>query len=223
LIVGFVHSDWKVSEELSLEQDRLARAMIQSAREAMPGCELVQFTDMDTKPLVDRVVRKPRYEGMFWMPYVCDFMAETDEEVLLLDTDIIVRKDLRKLFEPKADMVVTFRARPVKAGHRTMHILVGVIASRNKEIWKEASRRISAMDGKDDKNWWGIQLVLWDMLCESQRGESPFAIAAVDQKQFNYVPKYEEDIPENAWAIHFKGIDRKLWMLNRFGVEKTTV
>lgn len=226
MIIGFPHVAlaWK-QQEVPL-QEKIAELMIKSCREKMPGTPIVQFTSQYTTPVpgTDSVVVKPWVRGMSWLPYMCSFLSEIDDEVVFLDTDVIVCKDLRRMLVPGADMVITVRGKPVTAEDGTsMMVLLGVCASRNKEVWRVLGERVSKMRREMDRNWWGVQLTLWDMLQESLRGESPFKIRAVRQWQFNYVPKDADDAPEDVWAIHYKGEHRKQWMVRKWGHTSTAV
>lgn len=218
MIVAFHHADagWKQSQ--IPVQEKLAELMVESVRKVMPGTPVVQFTNQQTRslPFVDRVIRKDLKRGMDWIPFFLSFLEE-QEEVLHLDTDLIVRKDLRRLSELDADMVITVRKKPILAEDGAlMWVLLGVSYCRNPKVWTEVARRVSLMEREVDRNWWGVQLALWDMLQESNNGKSPFKILGVKQWEFNYTPLDDRDCPENVWAIHYKGEHRKDWMLRRW-------
>ena len=208
---------WK-EEQYEFER-RMAELMVESCRRAMPGCEVVQLTNQYTKPwdFVDRAITKEWKRGFNFLTYLCDFYEELGE-CLILDSDIIVQGDLRRLAELKADLVVPVRSFAVVADDgASMRVQMGVCYSNSQEVWKEIKRRVAAMEREVDRNWWGIQLVIWDMLQESAKGESKFNIKAVKHRDFNYTPKDDKDAPKDVWAIHYKGPQRKDWMLKRWG------
>lgn len=216
--VGFHHAaiGWNTNQEALYE--RLAALMVKSVREHMPGSEVIQFTDQRTRslPFVDRVMRKDFKRGMEWIPFFCSFMEELDE-VLLLDSDLIVRKDLGRLKELDADLVIPVREKAIQAADGAlMRVQLGVCYSRTGKVWTEITRRVRQMEREVDRNWWGIQLVAWDMLNESLDGKSPFTIKAVKQWVFNYTPKDDKDCPDDVWVVHYKGEHRKDWMLKRW-------
>jgi hypothetical protein len=220
VIIGFHHAiqAWK-PDDVPM-QEKLAELMMKSCREVMPGTPIFQFTNQYTNAVhgVDKVIRHEWKRGQDWIPFYTSFMEETEGELLILDTDVIVMKDLRRLRELDADLVIPVRKKPIEADDGTkMWVLMGVCYSRSPEVWKEITRRVRAMPREADRNWWGVQLVLWDMFQESLKGESPFKIRAVKQWEFNYTPKDDLDPGQGVWAMHYKGEHRKLWMLRKWG------
>jgi hypothetical protein len=208
---------WKPDE--SIVQERLAELMVKSCRSAMPGIEIVQITNQYSRklPFVDRVDTRVWKHGMDWLPYVSDYYAELGE-CLILDSDIIVQKDLRRLKELNVDLAVPVRRKAISSDDgAVMNVQMGVCYSNNSDLWKEISKRVRKMERPIDRNWWGIQLVLWDMLLECSKGESKFNLKAVKHRDFNYTPQDEKDAPEDVWAIHYKGQNRKGWMLKKWG------
>lgn len=217
IVIPHVELSWDAKQKAI--QEELARLMILSCRQQMPGVEIWQLADRNTKPLaVDHVLRKDFYAKSHWVTWLFSFLADVPGEVLFLDTDIIVRKDLRKLFELDADLVVTARKHPIVADDGTsMRILLGVAASRTPDVWREVVKRVHAMKTEAEKNWWGAQLATWDMLLDSADGKGRYKVKAVRQWEFNYVPKDEHDAPDDVWALHYKGERRKFWMLQKWG------
>lgn len=194
----------------------IARIMIASVRRAMPNIEIVQMTDGDTEALpVDTVIRK-RFNHTFWVPWLMEFVSELPGQVLFLDSDIVVQKDLRALFNTGADLVITTRGPKVFAG-RQMPFLIGVVASTRPELWLELRDRVLAMPDTEDQSWWGSQLAIFDLWMEEQNGRGKWKIAVVPCDPYNYVPKDENDCPPDKWVLHFKGPRRKPWMLKNFG------
>lgn len=195
--------------------DDIARIMIASVRRAMPDVELVQMTNADTPALpVDRVVRKT-LNHTFWVPWLMEFVSELPGEVLFLDSDIVVQKDLAPLFSVGADLVITSRGPKVFAG-RQMPFLLGVVASRRPELWLELRDRVLAMPDKEDQGWWGSQVAVYDLWMDEQNGRGKWKVTAVDCDPHNYVPKGPEDAPADKWVLHYKGKKRKPWMLARW-------
>lgn len=200
----------------------IAEIMIASVRRSMPGVKVVQMADLTTPALaVDEVVRKP-FSHMFWVPWLMEFVSELPGEVLFLDSDIVVQRDLSPLFNTGADLVITTRGPKVFDG-RQMPFLLGVTASRTPEIWLELRDRVLAMPEEKDRGWWGSQVAIFDMWMDEQDGRGKWKIAVVDCDPHNYVPKDENDAPADKWVLHYKGKKRKPWMLKKWGVSHEAV
>jgi hypothetical protein len=217
VIAAFPFSDASRTPEKAASERKLAELMIASVRRSMPDVEIWQITDLKhTEALpVDHVFRKPFiYDN--WVPWMFDCLSQIPGKVLFLDSDIIVQRDLRPLFNTGADVTLTSRGPKVING-RNMPFLLGVVASKVPTFWLDARDRVLAMPNEDDRNWWGSQTVLLEMWDDMQQGRLPWKIAAVSVDPHNYVPKHADDAPADKWVLHFKGPKRKAWMLERFG------
>lgn len=215
-IVVFPHVEGAWSDEDCALQRDLARIMVASARAAMPGIKVYMLTNEKTPAIegVDEAWR--RSIKSYWIPWVCDFCAHIDGKVLYLDTDIVVMKDLRPLFNVPADVVLTNRG-PKVFEDRMMPFLFGVVPYTNKEFWAEVRDRVLAMPAIEDLNWWGSQVVAFQMFMEEQHGRGKWNIASIDCATYNYTPKDAQETPEGKWALHYKGRKRKAWMRERWG------
>lgn len=214
MIVAFPYAEIPGKEHSSSRQ--VAELMIASVRRSMPGVKVVQMADPATPALpVDEVMRKP-FNHNFWVPWLVEFLSEIPGEVLFLDSDVIVQRDLSPMFLAKADVVVTYRGPKVMEG-RQMPFLFGVVASSTPELWLEVRDRVLAMPNEEDQGWWGQQLAIFDMWQEEKNGRGKWKIASVPCDPYNYVPKSPTDTPADKWVLHFKGPKRKPWMLEKFG------
>lgn len=216
-VVVFPHVEGNWSEENCLLQRDLARIMIASVRETMPGVPVVMMTNQHTPPLecVDEVRRRP-HEGFHWIPWLCDFCAQIDGQVLYLDTDVVVQRDLRPLFAVPADVVFTYRG-PKILDNRMMPFLFGCVAYRTKEFWAEVRDRVAKMTDTKDLGWYGSQVVTFEMWMEEKNGRGKWNIKTVPCETHNYTPKEEDEVPEGKWMLHYKGRKRKAWMLAKWG------
>src|SRR5882762_11840577 len=99
MIAAFPFSDVSRSPEARIQERKVAELMIASVRKVMPSVEIVQMTDLDiTDDLpVDRVLRKA-FNRANWVPWMYEFLSEIPGEVLFLDSDIIVQRDLSPMF-----------------------------------------------------------------------------------------------------------------------------
>jgi hypothetical protein len=216
MIAAFPFSDVSRKPEEKVQERKVAELMIASVRKAMPAVEIVQMTDKDfTEDLpVDRVLRKA-FNRPNWVPWMYEFLSEIPGEVLFLDSDIIVQRDLSPMFLTGADVTLTSRG-PKTVEGRQMPFLIGVVASKAPSFWLEAAERVAKMEDQDDRDWWGSQVVLFDMWMDFKHGSLPWKMSAVDADIHNYVPQNENDLPKDKWVLHFKGKKRKAWMLKNF-------
>lgn len=215
VVVAFPHVEGYWPQDQMLYQRDMAKIMIASVRRAMPGAQIWQIAELKTPrlPGVDAIVRRP-FDG-FWIPWLCDALAQDIEapRVLYVDTDIVMRKDCSALFNVPADIVLTNRG-PKVVADRQQPFLFGCVAYQNRAIWAEIAKRVRAM-GDDDKHWWGSQVVAFDLWMEQEHGSTAWKIVSVPCATYNYVPKNADDVPDEAWVIHYKG-KRKLWMRDKW-------
>lgn len=209
----------KVSEQSAIkvtflhvgEDSRLPELMVKSVLKAMPGAEIIQMTDMVTPQIkgVSSVVRKP-YDG-YLMTFRMAHLAELKGEWITLDTDIIVKKDLRHVFNESFDVALTRREGPIydKDGIDIVTYMpynTGVMFSRNSMFWKLAYKSLLMMPEQAHK-WWGDQL---SVRLTAENGH--FNVLELDCDTYNYSPETEQD-KKDCFVLHYKG-KRKEWMLN---------
>jgi hypothetical protein len=216
-VLVFPHVEGHWSAEDTVMQRDLARIMVASARRAMPGVPIKMLTDPATPALdfVDEVLRKP-IKGWAWITWLCDFCAQIDGQVLYMDTDVVIQRDLRPMFNVPFDVMLTSRG-PKNIEGREMPFLFGVVPYRTREFWLEVRDRVFAMPHGDDQNWWGSQVAACDMWVEEQNGRGKWKIAVVGCDPHNFTPKNAEDKPADKWVLHYKGRKRKKWMLEAWG------
>lgn len=220
VIVAFPFSDVARTQEVAQAERQIAELMIASVRRHMPDAEIWQITDLNqTAALpVDHVFRKA-FTYRNWVPWMFDCLAQIHGKVLFLDSDVIVQRDLRPMFNSGADVTITSRG-PKVMGGRQMPFLLGVVASRTPTFWIDARDRVLRMPSEEDRNWWGSQTVLVEMWEDMLHGALPWKISVVNVDPHNYVPKDEGDAPADKWVLHYKGKKRKPWMLARWGVKE---
>lgn len=197
--VGFLH----VGADI-----RLPEIMVCSAKGVM-NCPVVQMTDDVTPrvPGVDEVIRST-WNKKELMLYRLQHLANLDGEFLILDTDIIVQRDIRKDIG-KCDAMLTRRLGPIfdKDGIdvvKEMPYNCGVMFCRNRAFWKKC---LDILDGlpQEKKEWYGDQIAI--------RDAAPFFnVQELPCDEYNYTPLHRaEDVSRKA-IVHYKGI-RKDWML----------
>jgi hypothetical protein len=189
----------------------LPTMMVASVLKAMPGVEIVQMTD-DFSPVikgVTSVIRKP-YDGNL-MTFRMDHLAALDGDWITLDTDVIVKKDLREVFLQKFDVALTRRYGTILSPDgenivESMPYNTGVMFSRNKVFWKNAAKILRNMP-ESAHSWWGDQL---SVRIAVERGG--FDVLDLSCDTHNYTPKDQAD-DKDCYVLHFKG-NRKDWMKN---------
>lgn len=192
---------------------RLPEMMVKSVLNAMQCVEIVQLTDMVTPQIkgVNSVIRKP-YDGNL-MTFRMMHLAELAGDWITLDTDIIVLKDLREVFNKGYDFDVALTRRYGKILDQDgmdivayMPYNTGVMFSRNRQFWKDAYKALLKMPESAHK-WWGDQLSV-RLAAESNR----YSVLELNCDEYNYSPNSENE-NKDVYVLHFKG-KRKDWMLN---------
>lgn len=189
----------------------LGRNMIRSVRNVMPDVEITQLTDMTSAPVygVDSIRRLPREP-------LCVATARhyslCEGDWLLIDTDVIVQKDVRHVFDGATwDFALTDRDGTLVPGESLFpwcgQFNIGVVFQRNgKEFWSAVVKGLLA-GTKDERHWMGNQIVASKLL-ESRQ----WNMAMLPGHEFNYPPKKVNDDVSHASIVHYKGPCRKQWL-----------
>lgn len=211
LVIGFLYVG---------NPSRIPEIMVASVHAAMPGARVVQMTDLDTRKVtgVDDVIRKP-WDRKFLMPYRLLHLKEFPAvDAIFLDADVVVQKDLSPLFRDEFDVALTYRdetdpsLRKSPEAYQMMPFNAGVMLSRpsGREFWTEAYQVCLAMT-EDRQSWYGDQLAIKEVAAQTTLKVMKYPCAL-----YNYSPsRWEEDLSEK-FVIHYKGENRKLWMLERW-------
>ncbi len=192
----------------------LARRMVVSAKEAMPGIEIVQMTDMRTPIIrgVDDAQLVETKEGDEFMPYRLKHLSLFEGDGIFLDTDIIVKRDLREAFDEPFEVGLTKRDYPIfgkQTGQNLAEAMpynTGVMFSRSQGFWRDCYEYCLSLP-KEKQQWWGDQLAV-KAIAES--GE--YKVKVFNCETWNRVPVRSDDLGD-AYAVHYKGEKRKEWML----------
>lgn len=198
MLVGFLHVG---------PDDRLPRLMVESAKRF--GYELLQMTDEETPALVDNVVRLP-WNKKHLMTYRMAHLAALDEPLCVVDTDVIFVRDVSDVWQRDFDVALTRREGPIldKNGVDVAKLYpynTGVMFCRNPEFWRRASGICSGLS-ESLQTWYGDQ--------ESVKQAAPyFRTLELDVNEWNYSPRSPEDKPGTARILHYKGPQRKSWLI----------
>ncbi len=189
----------------------LADILLRSIRQHMPGVKVAQFTDEKSPAVygVDEVRRKPKAP----LPLLRSaHFADVEGEWLFLDTDIIIQKDVRHVFDEPFDIALCDRDWPNvitdEGFAKAMPFNVGVVFSRNPKFWQIVHERLKLEIHMND--WLGDQKVIAEL---AQSDE--WKLKILPGQLFNCPPASATDTSiEQASIVHYKG-NRKEWMLAR--------
>lgn len=199
-----------------------ADALTASVHQSMPGVGVVQFTDERTDAVrdVDDVRRLPIEPlAVLRMRH----HAAVSGEWLFVDSDVIVQRDVRDVFQQPFDVALTTRDwthLKVAAGFsERMPYNVGVVFSRTRSFWKEALKRVALME-ESARNWMGDQQAICDITRTSR-----YRIALLKGSRYNYPPALVPDADgekqqRKAHIVHYKGSERKGLLLERIRRDK---
>lgn len=192
---------------------RLAAALIRSVRLAMPDVSIVHLTDEATPAIAD--VDDVRRHAPAPIALGClEAYAACEGEWLFVDTDVIVQRDVREVFQRRFDLAVADRAGTLKATEvgtkfmASMPYNKGAVFSRSPAFWLVAADRLRTLSSRRQE-WMGDQQAMCDVIAAGR-----FNIDVLPAT-FNYPPmRRDEDLRARA-ILHFKG-PRKIWMLEAY-------
>jgi hypothetical protein len=202
--------------------DVLARIMVDSVREHMPGVPITQLTDMITGevPGVDHVIRRKPEPGIMYFRS-CHMAEYRHTAAIFLDHDTVVLKDLSPVFDEPFDVALTTRKRnlfvdevpdlidPHENAADKMPYNMGVIFSRSTKLWED-HRLLHKQTGETGRQWYGEQIALANLLAAGR-----YKVKVLPE-DYNYSPSMPLENVENRAVLHFKGPVRKQWMVQRY-------
>lgn len=197
------------------EENRvMAGAMIRSVRRTMPGVEVVQFTDTKSSPVegVDKVERLP-LELM--AIHTVKHYSRCEGEWLLLDTDVLVQKDVRDVFDDHDfDVAITDREKTMVSGEQDSRFIklnpynIGVVFSRNPAFWRAVLVGLLVLPEKFQR-WMGNQIVAARVIATKK-----FKVKIIPGYIYNFPPTRTTPI-HHASILHYKGAIRKRKLLKK--------
>lgn len=187
----------------------LAKVMILSVRKHLPESQIVQLTD-DKTPML------PGVDAMVQMPYDGDFgawrlkhFAWFEGEVLHLDYDVIVNRDVSDVFKQDFDVALTKRSDNDKTVSPQINRLsphnMGVVFSRNPDFWKRVYDHYMSVP---ERSWMWIQIATTEA---AHFLKDEFKVLELPGETYNYTPSSPLEDVSNKAIVHYKG-DRKHWM-----------
>jgi hypothetical protein len=185
----------------------IARNLIRSVQEKMPGCDIYQLTDGETRILDG--AKGIRIGGD--MPMAVrriSHHAGLDGEWLFIDSDCVILKDVSHVFDdPVFDIALTDRKGSIweKSFYgMVMPYNMGVTFSRSPSFWLAVKSLLLELP-ESAQRWEGDQRVV----CEMVRRGYPAKI--LPGKVYNFTPEKRDDSVAHAAIVHYKG-KRKHWI-----------
>ena len=188
-----------------------AEHMVASAKEVL-GLPIVQMSDYDTPAVkgVTEVVRIVKEIPL--MPFRLMHLAQFwHEEMLILDTDVIVKRPVDDVWARKFDVALCrrndeycFDTTTGRNIAKKMPVNTGVMFSRGNSFWAEAAMWLC--DQPKYHDWWGDQMAVAEVC---RRGK--YHVLLLPESEFNWSPIDEHDTSE-ARFWHYKGKHRKAWI-----------
>jgi len=210
--VGFMHSGkaWHDATH------QLAEIMVRSVHKTMPGVEIVQMCDLDTPMVrgVDTVIHRA-VNGQGLMLYRLDHLRNFPAgDAMFIDTDAVVQRDVRPVFKKPFDVALTRRTGVILVDGKDivpeMPYNTGVIFSRSQEFWIDCYEHCATLSDKL-KKWFGDQLAVRFV---TESGE--YNVMELTCNEYNYSPFTESEDVSGRYVAHYKGVNRKFWMLNKY-------
>lgn len=192
----------------------MAALMLESVRRSMPGVEVHHLTDdqCTALPGVDGVRRMTSTAHVPMAIQRMTHHSACEGEWLFIDADVIVRKDVRGIFDTHFDVALTDRAGTITNEAKYAAVMphnIGVVFSRSPAFWREVIKQLQKLPEKFQE-WEGDQRVINEMV---RAGGAGFNIATLPGLIYNYPPRAADD-PRIAEAaiVHYKG-NRKMYLL----------
>lgn len=181
-----------------------AEAMMRSVRANMPGVRIVQFTD-ETSPVVLGADEVRRLPGGPMLGIRLAHYAACEGEWLLVDTDILFRRDVRFIFDNEFDVALALRDWPHLAEESArltadgMPYNTGVVFSRSRAFWQHVEAKWLQLP-EVERDWLSEQRVVAQVL----RGLPAFNVLELSG-WYNYPPQPGVEPPHEASILHYKG------------------
>jgi hypothetical protein len=188
----------------------IAEVMIASCKATMPDVPIYQLTDMDTECLPGvEAIRRPRQAD--FALFALDHLIHLEEgDVLKLDSDVVVQKDVQHVFDLSFDLALTRRplndqtvSNSIRVWNPHNHGVMFLRRARKFFEYALKEYRASEKDG-----WMGAALA-----AEMAAASDVCRWIQVDGAIYNYTPKRKDEDVSHCAIVHYKG-DRKWWILD---------
>lgn len=185
---------------------KIAKHLIESANKAMPGVPLFLLTDDMTPEVPGAGVIRLSGDMPMGVRRVTHY-SRLDGDWLFLDTDVLIKRDVRHVFQDAFEVAIASRDGTYMEGTKyaeTNPYNFGVVFSRSREFWAVLLEYLKALPSKAQE-WGGEQLLMCEM-AKLKRGG-----IKVLPSSYNFTPYRETDDVSDKHILHLKG-PRKAWI-----------
>ena len=206
MIVAFLHVVDESRFKYTSNDHRLVHLMVDSVRKTMPGTEIVHMTDEHTAPIGGTKTVRRKFEHDNPMLFRMESVVELDGEVIVLDTDVIVQKDIRPVFGFEFDVAMTWRSEKILDPNgvnvsELMPYNTGVMFLRNMDFMRDCIK-------------WGANKGFgWytDQASVAEVGKK-YNVLKLHCDNFNYTPRSASEDLSSRYVVHYKG-NRRSFLL----------
>lgn len=185
----------------------VGKLFVASVQKAMPGVEIFHLTN-ETCPAIDgaKPIRLPNDMPMGIRRLT--HYAQLEGEWLLCDSDVIVQKDVRYVFNGPVEIGVVSRKGTVLEGsdyEKLFPYNFGVVFSRCPRFWEKGLQLLKKAPPALQE-WEGEQGVLGHLA-----DGGGYRVAFLPSS-YNWTPESKEEDVSDKHIVHYKG-HRKKWLL----------
>lgn len=188
------------------EHLHIAKHLIRSCREVMPGAEICQLTDTHT-PILEGATGVRLGGDMPMAVRRVSHHAMLSGEWLFVDTDCVLLKDVAHVFDEDFEVALTDRKGSMweKSPYgMVMPYNMGVTFSRSPEFWGKVLQYLITLPAKYQQ-WEGDQRVVCEMVAAG------YPAHILPGRIYNFTPEERGADMSHAAIAHFKG-PRKQWI-----------
>lgn len=184
----------------------IAKHLIASAAKHMPDVSVFQLTDGATPCLAGAEairIAEPMPMGVRRLTHYTRLPGDW----LFVDTDVLIYRDVREVFEKPFDVAIASRDGTYMEGTqyaRLMPYNFGVVFSRCPKFWEALLPLLKRLPA-EAQEWGGEQR----LMCEMAK-RSPFKVEILSSA-YNFTPHKQDDDLSHVAIAHFKGL-RKAWI-----------
>lgn len=190
---------------LHVNQDqKWAEMMVASVRRFV-DCEALQLTDQETPGIEGCTAVRMDFEHENLTMFKMEHLSRLEGDILVLDTDVIVQKDISKVFAFDFDVALTWRDGPIWSDDgqdlaKIMPINCGVMFSRSPRFWAHCIEWSKQHPG----GWYSDQFAV-------AANWRRFNVLRLNCDNFNHTPNSKAEDVSKRYVVHYKG-KRKAWM-----------
>lgn len=185
----------------------VGKLFVASVQKSMPGVEIFHLTN-ETCPEIDgaKPIRLPNDMPMGIRRLT--HYTQLEGKWLLCDSDVIVQKDVRHIFNGPIDAAVVSRKGTDIEGtdyEKVFPYNFGVVFSNSQKFWKMVLGVVETLS-PELQRWEGEQAALGKIA-----DGGGFRVAYLP-KEYNYTPRSKDEDVSDKYIVHYKG-PRKKWLL----------